>query len=254
MSISSNGGRLSITDERDLLQVGPLPAARYENEALAALAVYSVHWLRAWQLRPTLEAITVLNHRLFPERFSMVSFPEYPDAIRTLRSLLQGGPKYRGWLSGSNRAGYSITPSGKALVDELLRRIGYPPVGGASLGVPTEPPKAQNHPRKQRPRDVDHAAEVSKLRESRLFHLWSEGPLQEKDLIHMYSALGVFDHTPAAKKRLKLNDVKGSAKKTGDSDIEQFLADVEMAFPASFRDQPDNRNRQGGVRRTDAQT
>jgi hypothetical protein len=119
--------------------------ARYENEALAALAVYSVHWLREWQLRPTLEAITVLNHRLFPECFALVSFPEHPDAIRTLRSLLQGGPKYRGWLSGSNKAGYSITPSGQALVAELLRRIGYPPIDGTTMGVPTEPPKEALH-------------------------------------------------------------------------------------------------------------
>jgi hypothetical protein len=230
------GKQLRLKHERDLLNVQPLSAQRYENEQLAALTVYSIYWLRQWGLRPTVEAVTVLNHRLFPSRFGMDLFPEFPDANRTGRSLMQCGPKYRGWLSGSNRRGHAITPSGQALVAELLARIGYPQVGNVVLGEATEAPRQRATPRKERPKDLDFKAEIAKLRASRLFERWGNGSLQDRDLIHVYSALGVFDHTPPAAKRLKLNDLRDSARKAGDREVEQLLDNVEQTFPGLFRE------------------
>ena len=235
MNQSSDPKPLSLSNDRELLNVQPIPAARYANEQLAALTVYSIHWLRQWGLRPTVESITVLNHRLFPERFGMDLFPEFPDANRTLRSLLQCGPKYRGWLSGSNRRGYVITPGGQALTGELMRRVGYPQVGKVLLGHATEAPR-QRGTRTERTRDVDFKAEVAELRGSKLFERWTSDPLQERDLIHVYSALRVFDHTPVSAKRQRLNDLKDSAKKANDSEVEELLQSVELSFPALFRE------------------
>jgi hypothetical protein len=226
----------TFSTEGDLLQVQPADFNRYENEQLAALAVYSIYWLRKWGLRPTLETIAVLNHRLFPRRFSMDLFSEYPDANRTLRSLLQSGPKYRGWLSGSNRRGYAITPKGQVLVQELLRRVGYPKVGDVVLGRPTEAPRKRNTSSRQRARDVDFAAEIGKLRTTKLFQRWRSGTLQDRDLIHVYSALGVFDHTPAAAKALRLRDLQDSARKANDQEAEAMLRAVADAFPKLFSD------------------
>lgn len=226
---------LALSTEKDLLTVQAIPASRYENEQLAALTVYSVHWLRQWGLRPGVEAITVLNHRLFPTRFGMHLFPEFPDANRTMRSLLQCGPKYRGWLSGSNRRGYAITPTGQVLMEKLLRRVGFPQVGSLSLGHATEAPRHRLTKRTERSSDLDFQAEVARLYTTRLFERWSNGPLQDRDLIHVYSALGVFDHTPAAEKRQRLNDLKYSATRAGDREIGQLLENVELTFPGLFR-------------------
>jgi hypothetical protein len=41
-----------------------------------------------------------------------VGWPEYPDAFRTNRSLLQGQPKYRNWLTGSASKGFSLNERG----------------------------------------------------------------------------------------------------------------------------------------------
>lgn len=227
--------KVSMKTERDLLRVGRLPLERFQNEQLAALTVYAIYWLREWGVRPTAEAIAVASHRLFPERFAMDLFPEFPDANRTLRSLLQSGPKYRGWLSGSNRRGYAITPSGRALVDELLRRIGYPQVGGVVLGSATEAPRQRGSSRTERARDLDFKAEISRLRSSTLFERWKTGSLQQRDAIHVYSALEVFDHTPPAAKRRRLDDLKDSAKRAGDQEAAALLAQVEDSFPSLFR-------------------
>jgi len=226
--------QLTLKSERELLNVRALPVERYENEQLAALTVYSLSWLREWGLRPTVEAITVLNHRLFPSRFGMDLFPEFPDANRTFRSLLQCRPKYRGWLSGSNKSGFALTPKGQMLVLELLRRIGSPQVGDVALGEATEAPRKQGGTRKTIPRDIDFRAEIAGLRASRLFARWGNGPLQDRDLIHVYSALGVFDHTPPAAKRQKLRDLCDSAQKAGDQEAERLLANVEETFPGLF--------------------
>lgn len=226
--------------ERDLLQVEPVDFDRYENEQLAALAVYSIYWLRQWGLRPTVEAIAVLNHRLFPRRFSMDLFSEYPDANRTARSLLQCGPKYRGWLSGSNRRGYAITPKGQLLVQELLRRVGYPRVGDIVLGRPTEEPRRRDATTRQKARDVDYTAEISRLRATKLFERWRNGSLQDRDLIHVYSALGIFDHTPVAAKALKLRDLQDSARKANDQEAAAMLRAVAAAFPRLFRGGPNS--------------
>ena len=234
---------LNLSSERELLTVQPIPAARYENEQLAALTVYSIYWLRQWGLRPGVEAITVLNHKLFPTCFGMHSFPEFPDANRTMRSLLQCGPKYRGWLSGSNRRGYAITPTGQVLMEELLRRIGFPQIGNVSLGRATEAPRQRLTKRTERSSDLDFKSEIARLRASRLFERWTSSPLQDRDLIHVYSALGVFDHTPQAAKRQKLNDLKDAAKKAGDKDVEKLLENIEMVFPGLFREQQRGRNR-----------
>lgn len=227
---------MTLKNERELLNVRALPVERYENEQLAALTVYSIHWLREWGLRPTVEGITVLNHRLFPSRFGMDLFPEFPDANRTLRSLLQCRPKYRGWLSGTNKSGFAVTPKGQVLVLELLRRIGSPQVGDIALGEATAAPRKQGGTRRMIARDVDFKAEIAKLRASRLFERWGNGPLQDRDLIHVYSALGVFDHTIPAAKREKLRDLRDSAQKAGDQEAERLLANVEETFPGLFQE------------------
>jgi hypothetical protein len=243
MNQSTNPKPLTLSTERDLLTVEPIPVTRYENEQLAALTVYAIYWLRQWSLRPMVESITVLNHRLFPQRFGMDLFPEFPDANRTLRSLLQCGPKYRGWLSGSNKRGYAITPSGQAMVQELLRRVGYPQVGDVLLGHASEAPRRPSLNRKEKSRDVDFGAQVAKFRDSKLFERWTNGSLQERDLIHVYSALGIFDHTPAATKLKNLNDLKDSAKRIGDREVEQLLEQVKTMFPALFSDTDGTRKR-----------
>ena len=68
--------------------------ARDKSISLTLLTAYSLYWLEEWMLPTTIEAISILNFKLFPSKFAMVGFPNYPDALRTNRSLLQLGPKY----------------------------------------------------------------------------------------------------------------------------------------------------------------
>src|SRR5712691_7190785 len=115
-----------IRHEKDLAKIAAKDKALYKDESLAALTVYTLFWLHQWQLRRTIEAVSVLNWRLFPDKFGMVGWPEYPDAFRTNRSLLQGQPKYRNWLTGAARIGFSLNQRGVEIARELIASLGPP--------------------------------------------------------------------------------------------------------------------------------
>src|ERR1700687_5852356 len=74
LAMVRKGQKVSMKTERDILRVGRLPLERFQNEQLAALTIYAIYWLREWGIRPTVEAIAVASHRLFPERFAMDLF------------------------------------------------------------------------------------------------------------------------------------------------------------------------------------
>ena len=78
---------LEIKHEKDLVKISSKDPQLYEGISLAALTTYSLFWLHQWQLRRTIEAVAILNWRLFPDKFGMVGFSEFPDAFRTNRSL-----------------------------------------------------------------------------------------------------------------------------------------------------------------------
>src|SRR6266550_1222574 len=103
------------TSERDLLKVDPKVqnVQRNSQYSLAHLTTYSVHWLTFWEIPTTYENISVLNARLFPSEFALAGFPEFPDTTRTLRTLLQMRPKYRGFATSDPRKGVFLTEKGR---------------------------------------------------------------------------------------------------------------------------------------------
>src|SRR6266498_1127761 len=99
------------TGPRDLLKVDPMVQSSQRNSqfSLAHLTTYSVHWLTFWEIPTTYENISVLNARFFPSEFALAGFPEFPDTTRTVRTLLQMRPKYRGFATSDPRKGVFLT-------------------------------------------------------------------------------------------------------------------------------------------------
>jgi len=221
-----------IRREKDLVRIAAKDPTLYKGESLAALTVYSLFWIHQWQLRRTIEAVSVLNWRLFPDKFGMVGWPEYPDAFRTNRSLLQCQPKYRNWLTGAASTGFSLNERGLDVARELLSKLGPPSTTtgeAASLrSVDTVGPQSA------RPRSVEPQRELDRARKSRLFEKWQAQVMSERDLIHVHSLLGIFDHTPTKVRNKKMKDLERSAEDTDDAEMTAFLADVRAQFPEIF--------------------
>ncbi len=221
-----------IEREKDLVKIAAMDRSVYQNESLAALTAYSLFWLHEWQLRRTIEAISVLNWRLFPDKFGMVGWPEYPDAFRTNRSLLQGQPKYRNWLTGSASTGFSLNERGLDAARGLLAKLGPPTT---TTGEQATVASVHTIPTQSvRPRSLEPQREVERVRKSRLFDKWKSQIMGERDLIHVHSLLDIFDHTPAKVRNKKMRDLERNAEDVQDAEVSAFLADLRAQFAEVF--------------------
>jgi hypothetical protein len=223
---------MKIHHERDIEKIAAIDPAKYEDIPLQPLVVYALYWLHEWELRRTIEAVAVLSWRLFPMKFSMVGWPQYPDQLRTNRSLMQCGPKYRNWLTGAAVNGYSLNPRGIEKAHELIAQIGVPVLKDGSSADFT--PLVERNEPKGSARTIEPAREVAKARQGRLFQKWNEGVLGERDLIHVHALLGVFDHTPKKIKAKKMKDLERAAEDICDEEMLRFFRDVRDTFPVLF--------------------
>lgn len=221
-----------IKSEKDLVKIAAKKHDEYDEVALTSLTAYSLFWIHQWQIPRTIEAIAILNWRLFPDKFAMVGFQEYPDAFRTNRSLLQMQPKYRNLLTGAATKGFSLNERGMSIAKELSRNIGVPTTSvGALLGtIAKEPARG---PAKSAARSIEPAREMSRIRESKLFEKWKSGTMSDRDLIHVHALLRIFDHTPPAIRKRAMKDLVDSANKQSDEEIGRFLQDVKRNFPTA---------------------
>jgi hypothetical protein len=224
---------IEIRHERDLVKVAPKDAGAYQDIPLTSLTSYSLYWLHQWQLRRSIEAIAVLNWRLFPTKFAMVGFPEYPDAFRTNRSLLQGQPKYRNLLTGAASKGFSLNERGMNIARDLIEVLGVPSAtSGETLGdVPRSEAVSKSS---AQPRSLEPAREVERLRSSKLYEKWKGGVMVGRDLIHVHALLGIFDHTPTKVRIKAMRDIEQYAKDVEDEEALKFLEDVRQTFPQVF--------------------
>jgi hypothetical protein len=224
---------MKISHERDLASIAPKDTGTYDDISLAALVAYSLYWLHEWELRRSIEAITVLSWRLFPTKFAMVGWPQYPDSIRTTRSLLQCRPKYRNWLTGAASKGFSLNERGMQVARDLVEKLGPPTTTeGEVVSIPLDNRTAPS--KGSRPRSIEPEREVRAARKSRLCEKWKEGVMSERDLIHVHSLLNIFEHTPSRLREKRMKDLERSAMDINDQEMIEFLADVRRNYPSVF--------------------
>ncbi len=223
---------MKLKHEHDLVKVAPKEVSDYDGASLPALVAYSLYWLHQWDFRRSIEAITILSWKLFPSKFSMVGWPEYPDKERINRSLLQGGPKYRNWLTGAASKGFSLNDRGIQIAVELTQSLG-PPFFAEGRSI-TNAISSEFLGKKSQPRTIEPEREVAKAKDSRLFEKWKEGIMSERDLIHVHTMLEIFEHTPQSMREKRMQDLERAANDSNDTEVEMFLSEVRSNFPSVF--------------------
>lgn len=226
---------ITLKNEKDLAKVAAKPAELYEDVPLVFLTAYSLFWLHEWKIRRTIEAIAILNWRLFPQKFAMVGFDEYPDAFRTNRSLMQMQPKYRNLLTGAAVKGFSLNEHGMEKARELIRAFG-PPTTGAGIALGDAKKIAVAAPKARQARSIEPAHEIARVKDSKLFEKWKQGNgMTDRDLIHVHALLGIFDHTPSSVRSRAMKYLEEAASKIKDEEATRFLGDVRRTFPQAFK-------------------
>lgn len=219
---------MEIKQPIDILDLVAFREKDYEVIALTSLTAYSTYWLVQWGLQTSLENLAVLNFKLFPSKFAMVGWPQFPDFNRTNRSVLQMRPKYRNLATSITKKGVFLNEHGVEEAQALVSRIGSPQLQDGStpsLQFPIPSVRGSNRPRTVHPED-----QIAKIKGSGLFKLHQDGRWAEAEAIDLVNFLDVYDHTPSKEKLRRLREFQQAAEQLRDEQVRKFLEQVASTF------------------------
>jgi hypothetical protein len=96
------------------------PAHLYDGVNLNWLVLLSVRTVEKSGVALSFEHIVVAAFKLFPKKFSLLAYPEHPDAKRVHDALWRCAYKNRQWLLGKTSQGFAFTERGRQQL-ELAR-------------------------------------------------------------------------------------------------------------------------------------
>jgi hypothetical protein len=196
-------------------QISAFDLPRYQGLSTTDLLVFAASVLAQHEHRLTYEVLVVAAYRYFPDSFSLVGFPQYPDASRVNRTLLQCQPKYRNLMRGSASSQYVLTELGIHRASEVAQHLSG------------QMPK-QKRARRSRPRAILDRIE-QELRTSAAFSSWRAGEqIADYDFYHL---LHLVPGSSKASIRENYDAIAGVARASLDQDIAPFLGAVEAQFP-----------------------
>jgi hypothetical protein len=106
-----------MTDKEKIEKLTSFDESKYENLDLDHLMMYAMGELERIQVDLSFENATVAAFKLFPKKFSLVGFINYPDSNRVDQCLWRCA-KHRQWLGGKSRQGFIITERSKLVIKE----------------------------------------------------------------------------------------------------------------------------------------
>ena len=114
---------------RNVQDLEPFPPHLYEGINLNWLVLYAVGVLEERKVDLSFEHVVVATFRLFPKKFSLLGYPEHPDAKRVHDALWRCAYKNRQWLRGKTSQGFAFTERGRQELDtakQALKRGSLP--------------------------------------------------------------------------------------------------------------------------------
>lgn len=206
----------------DIKKLTAFEFKKYENIDLNSLTVYVLSFLLENKIPTTFEIIVVTLFRMFPEKFSLEGFKEFPDATRVNRALLQLRPKYRSWAQGDVQLGFTLTEEGKLAVKKVKILLEK-----AHLQKPRK-----SIPRK---RTLSPDAEITNIEKSKIFQSYMNGEEENIADRDIYAFLKAFSYTPPKILKTYLHKLKGHAQFNKREDITTFLIWLEKKYHYIFK-------------------
>lgn len=201
----------------------PFLPSSYEKMDNNRLAVYAIGILEENGVPRTQEALSVALFLMFPEKFSLVGFPQYPDTERVNRTLLQLGQKYRNWATGNKHVGYTLNDAGHHVLDQtqaLLRK-----------------PELQS-PKKKAPRERtrDPNAEVREIEQSNLFRAFATKQMDKLNEYDFWELMQAFPYTPKQALKNRFKEMHEAARLAGREDVIELLKWVQAQYAMFFEE------------------
>jgi len=87
------------------------------------LVLFAVDFLESRKIEPTFDKIVVATFRLFPKKFSLIGFQEYPDGRTIYYCAYNHCTLTRKWLVGNVQSAFKITERGRYFLDETKKML-----------------------------------------------------------------------------------------------------------------------------------
>jgi hypothetical protein len=212
----------------------------YTKVILNDLVVYSVYYLYKQGSEITSEDIISACYVLFPKRFSMRKYPQYPDS--GIVSRRWSDCKSKGYLKGNATKGFEITARGIKRAEKVEKSLGTPlklgrvkkaasPPKGKAV-EPAVPPKEAVHPElKAHAKKYVRSIEMSDAYK----HFKKGAPINEFDF---RSLLLCTMESPTTTLARNLNQFKGYVNIHNRKDLFAFLEFCEGKFSSLIGTEP----------------
>ena len=91
------------------------------NAKLAAVALLK---LEENEIEKTFENVVMTLQKLFPGKFSLITYPEIPDTIRVDNTLrLDAGKNHAEYITGNRPKGYRLTATGRVAAEDTVQQL-----------------------------------------------------------------------------------------------------------------------------------
>jgi hypothetical protein len=192
---------------------------KYENVDLDHLMMYVIGKLGEIKADLSFENAVIAAFKIFPKKFSLVGYPEYPDSNRVDQCLWRCA-KHKQWIGGKSRQGFTITERSKLIIKEAEVML--------EKGIEPEKGKATSGRRRKE-------ALLSEVENSSAYKKYSQGEgnkITEAELCFLLQ--GTLD---SSRKLLEENllMLKKFAKDLENQKIFDFTEWVETNFKAFFK-------------------
>lgn len=87
------------------------------------LVLFAVGFLESKNIEPTFDKTVATVFRLFPKKFSLIGFPEYPDGRTIYYCVYNHCTLTNKWLFGNVQSAFKVTEKGKYFLDETKKML-----------------------------------------------------------------------------------------------------------------------------------
>ncbi len=197
----------------------PYKEGQYKNIIQDQLAIFTMDLLEKKGIPLYFEYIGVALFKLFPKKFSLITFREFPDLYRISNMLrLRLRPSGRNWAVGNIKTNFSITPLGKEIAKETERLLNNP-----------EQQKNIRTKKNESKRIKSIQGDVNEILDSRLFQKWREKK-EEMSEFEILPFLGVMSFTKMDVIQKRISRLRDICKNTKNSEAEAFINDIAKSL------------------------
>lgn len=206
-----------------LLELKTFDSQAYENLDLDRLVIFAMASLERKKIPLYFDYITVGLFKMFPDKFSMANFAQYPDTNRINKSLRRlVDPKRKNWATGNLENGFYLTDLGKEIGMQTKNLLTHP--------IQQKTKRSTT----QRSRGRSPQEDVVEIENSQLFQKWAEKNYKATE----YEVLSFLKAVPYTPKHLLfkyIEQLKQSATTVKNKKVINFLNWLENKFKNLFQ-------------------